>query len=93
MIDDVIAARERALQQIDGAGSLEALVALDAALLGKRGAFAEFKSSLASLATVEEKKAAGQAVNEATQVVTAAFEARRSGLTAAVASVMGWSPG
>jgi len=87
MIDDVIAARDRALQQIDGAGSLDALVALDTALLGKRGAFADFKSSLASLPTVDEKKAAGQALNEATQVVSAALEARREGLTTAERAV------
>ena len=40
---------------------------LETELLGKKGPFAEFKTRLGGLATVDEKKAAGQAVNEATQ--------------------------
>ena len=38
---------------------------LDARLLGKKGELAQFKTQLGALATVDEKRAAGQAVNEA----------------------------
>ena len=38
-------------------------------MLGKKGPFAEFKTGLGALSTIDEKKAAGQAVNEATVAV------------------------
>ncbi|HAP75168.1 MAG TPA: phenylalanine--tRNA ligase subunit alpha, partial [Acidimicrobiaceae bacterium] len=46
----------------------------------KKGPFATFKTRLGGLATVDEKKAAGQAVNEATEAVEAAADARRAEL-------------
>lgn len=76
MIDDIRAARDAALHQVDRAGSLEEVRALDAHLLGKSGPLAAFKRGLGSLATIDEKKAAGQAVNEALEAVTAALAAR-----------------
>ena len=54
-----------------------------AELLGKRGPFATFKTSLGALATVDEKRAAGQAVNEATVAVTDGLSRRRRELAAA----------
>ena len=80
MIDDIRAAQASALSQVERADSPEAIAALDTRLLGKQGALAGFKKQLGSLATVEEKKAAGQAVNEAMQAVAAAIEARRAAL-------------
>ncbi len=77
MIDDIGAARDAALIQIETAESLEAVAALDTRLLGKQGQLAQFKKRLGSLATVEEKKTAGAAVNEALEAVTAALEGRR----------------
>jgi phenylalanyl-tRNA synthetase alpha chain len=83
LIDDVESARTRALVAIDAASDLDALAAIDAELLGKRGALTTFKTRLGSLATVEEKKAAGQALHEATTAVADALGARRAGLAAA----------
>jgi len=80
VIDDIRAARDAALAEVETADSLDAVRALDARLLGKQGPLAGFKKQLGSLATVDDKKAAGQAVNEAMQAVTAALEARRAEL-------------
>ncbi len=77
MIDQIHAARDAALSEIEGAATIEAVTALDARLLGKKGALAQLKTQLGGLATVEQKKAAGQAVNDALQAVQAALAARR----------------
>jgi phenylalanyl-tRNA synthetase alpha chain len=77
VIDDIRAARDAALAQVEGADSLESVTTLDTQLLGKKGRLAQLKTQLGSLATIDEKRAAGQAVNEAMQVVTAALGARR----------------
>ena len=63
-------ARDAALAEIEAADTLEAVTALDARLLGKKGALAQLKTRLGSLATVDEKRAAGQAVNEAMTAVS-----------------------
>jgi phenylalanyl-tRNA synthetase alpha chain len=76
VIDDIRAARDAALAQVDAAESLESVTALDTRLLGKKGQLAQLKKQLATLATIDEKKAAGQAVNEAMEAVATALEAR-----------------
>ncbi len=87
MIADISAARGAALAQIEAADSLESIAALDTQLLGKKGSIAQLKTKLGGLATVDEKKAAGQAVNEAMQAVSSALAARRVELgTAATAA-------
>jgi phenylalanyl-tRNA synthetase alpha chain len=83
VIDDIRAARDAALAQVEAADSLESLAALDTQLLGKSGPLAAFKKQLGSLETVDEKKAAGQAVNEAMQAATAALDSRRAALGSA----------
>ncbi len=83
MIDQVAAARDAALARVAVVSSMAELRAIDAELLGKKGPFAAFKTRLGALPTVEEKKAAGQAVNEATHAVGAAIDARRAELAAA----------
>jgi phenylalanyl-tRNA synthetase alpha chain len=80
VIDDIRAARDAALEQIAAADSLEAVGRLDTRLLGKKGSLAQLKAQLGSLATIEEKKAAGQAVNEALQSVSAALATRTAEL-------------
>ena len=65
MIDDVRAAADAAVARLAGVVSLAEAQALETELLGKKGPFADFKTRLGGLATVDEKKAAGQAVNEA----------------------------
>jgi phenylalanyl-tRNA synthetase alpha chain len=76
VIDDIRAARDAALARVEAAESLESVTALGTTLLGKKGALAQLKAQLGGLATVDEKKAAGQAVNEALQSVAAALAAR-----------------
>jgi phenylalanyl-tRNA synthetase alpha chain len=83
VIDDIRAARDAALVQVEHAHTLDEVRALDTRLLGKSGPLAAFKKQLGSLTTVDDKRAAGQAVNEAMQVVTAALAAREAELAAA----------
>ena len=80
MIDQIAAARDAALAEIDAADSLESVTALDSRLLGKKGALAQLKTQLGGLATVEEKRTAGQAVNEAMEKVAEAIAARTAQL-------------
>jgi phenylalanyl-tRNA synthetase alpha chain len=76
LIDDISRARDAALAPIVQATSLDAIRSLGSELLGKKGALAVLKTQLGSLATVDEKKAAGQALNEATTAVQDALNAR-----------------
>ena len=80
MIDEILAARDSALARLAAVTNLAEADAVTSELLGKKGPFATFKTRLGSLATVDEKKAAGQAVNEATNAVEAAAAARRAEL-------------
>ncbi len=80
MNDEIRAARVAALAHIAAADSLQAIAALDTRLLGKKGSLTMLKAQLGGLATVEEKKSAGQAINEALQAVGEALDARRSSL-------------
>ena len=82
MIDDIRAARDAALQRIATSATVHDVAALATDVLGKRGALAQLKTRLGSLPTVDEKKVAGQALNEATDEVDAALEARRGELAA-----------
>ena len=77
MIEEVKDAADTALERVGRASTADEVRALEAELLGKRGPFATFKTVLGALATVEEKRAAGQALNEATAMVAAALVARR----------------
>ncbi|MEO6570043.1 MAG: phenylalanine--tRNA ligase subunit alpha [Ilumatobacteraceae bacterium] len=79
-MDDIRAARDAALAQVEAADSLESVVALDGRLLGKKGPLAQLKTRLGGLATIDEKKAAGQAVNEAIDAVTVAVADRTAHL-------------
>jgi phenylalanyl-tRNA synthetase alpha chain len=83
MIDEIAAARDAALDQIATAATAAELARLDAELLGKRGPLATLKTGLGALATVEEKKAAGQALNEAHRAVADAVAARRAAVEGA----------
>jgi phenylalanyl-tRNA synthetase alpha chain len=87
VIDQIAAARDAALAEIDAADSLESVTALDSRLLGKKGALAHLKTQLGRLATIDEKRTAGQAVNEAMEAVADAIAARTAALgSAAVAA-------
>jgi len=80
MIDDVSAARDDALRRVSAAAGLDELRSLAGELLGKKSALAAFKAGLGRLATPEEKRDAGRAVNEATAAVEAAIESRMAEL-------------
>jgi phenylalanyl-tRNA synthetase alpha chain len=83
MIEEVERARDDALARVARTTTADEVRTLEAELLGKRGPFATFKTGLAALSTVEEKKAAGQAVNEATVAVADRLAARRRELASA----------
>ena len=83
MIEAVKRASEAALARVGQAATADEVRALETELLGKRGPFATFKSGLGALATVDEKRSAGQAVNEATEAVAAGLDQRRRELAAA----------
>jgi phenylalanyl-tRNA synthetase alpha chain len=83
MIEEVKRAGQDALARVGQATTADEIRTLEAELLGKRGPFATFKSGLAALPTVDEKKAVGQAVNEATNAVADRLAVRRGELAAA----------
>jgi phenylalanyl-tRNA synthetase alpha chain len=83
MLEELTAVRDSAMQRITSATSLGEIDGLETELLGKKGAFAAFKTSLGALGTVDEKKAAGQALNAAAATVAAALELRRRELAVA----------
>ncbi|MEY3566207.1 MAG: phenylalanyl-tRNA synthetase alpha chain [Actinomycetota bacterium] len=76
MIEAIDAARSAAEARIAAASTVDELRALDTELLGKKSALADVKAGLGKLATVEEKKSAGQAVNEAMTAVRSALDSR-----------------
>ena len=91
MIDDISAARDAALTAIEAATTTERVDALDTELLGKRGDLARLKARLGSLATIDERRRAGQLLNSATEAASSALatrrdELRRAALDARVAS-------
>ena len=61
MKDAIDAARIDAESRIAAASTVDELRRLDTELLGKKSPLAELKAGLGKLATVDEKKAAGQA--------------------------------
>ncbi len=87
MLTDITAAREAALAEIEGATTLDEVAALTAQLGGKKGDLAQLKTRLGTLESVDEKKAAGQAINEAMSTVSAALDDRRTDLTATAMAV------
>jgi phenylalanyl-tRNA synthetase alpha chain len=77
VLTDITAARDAALAEIETADTLESLSTLTTRFSGKKGDLARLKTKLGSLETVDEKKAAGQAINEAMTAVGAALDERR----------------
>ena len=78
MITEITAARTSAEQSIAAASTLDELRVLDTDLLGKKSPLALLKTGLGKLTTVDEKKAAGQALNEAMLAVEEVLIARRA---------------
>ncbi|MBA3981911.1 MAG: phenylalanine--tRNA ligase subunit alpha, partial [Acidimicrobiia bacterium] len=76
MIDDIHAARDAALKRLDDADTLDHVTRLQSELLGKKGDLATLKSALGRLATLDDKRVAGQALHEAVTAVEVAATAR-----------------
>ena len=83
MITDITAAKDAALAHIDAATTVDEIVALTTRYAGKKGELAGLKKQLGGLDTIEEKKAAGAAVNDAMNAIDAALDERRSALKSA----------
>ncbi len=77
MLTDITSARETALDDIAAAGSLDDIASLTTRLTGKKGELAQLKTRLGSLESIDDKKAAGAAINEALSSVGEALEERR----------------
>jgi len=80
VLTDITAARDAALAAVDDANSVDDVATLTTRLIGKKGDLAQLKTRLGSLDTIDEKKAAGQAINDAITAVTAALDTRRDQL-------------
>ena len=78
MIVDINASRAAAEQSIANAATIDELRQLDTELLGKKSPLALLKNGLGKLATVDEKKVAGQALNEAMSAVEVTLAQRRA---------------
>ena len=90
MLSDITAARDAALHDIAASGSLDEVASLTTRLAGKKGELAQLKTRLGSLESIDEKRTAGAAINEALTAVTDALEARRTELgTEALAQQVG----
>jgi phenylalanyl-tRNA synthetase alpha chain len=82
VLSDITAARDAALAEIEAAATLDDVTLLTTRLTGKKGELALLKTRLGSLEAIDDKKAAGQAINEALSSVTDALESRRAALGA-----------
>ncbi len=80
MLSDITAARDAALHDIAAAASLDDIASLTTRLAGKKGDLAQLKTRLGRLESIDDKKAAGAAINDALTAVTDALEARRTRL-------------
>jgi len=69
MIDEIRAARDGALTRLAKALTSDEVRAVEIDVLGKKGSLTELKAGLGKLASVDEKKAAGSALNEAATTV------------------------
>jgi phenylalanyl-tRNA synthetase alpha chain len=88
MIDALHAVRDDTLARLAAASSSDAIRQVDADVFGKQGALATMKTRIGTLATVDEKKAAGLALNEVTAAISTALAARLAELTRAERSAL-----
>src|SRR3954464_8723419 len=83
MIEEVKRAVDDAMARVAEANTADDVRVLEAELLGKRGPFAMFKTGLGGLATIDEKRAAGQAGNEGRTAGVQRLGSRRRELASA----------
>ena len=65
MLTDITAARDAALVDIAAATNLDDIASLTSQLTGKRGELAQLKARLGALESIDDKRTAGAAINEA----------------------------
>jgi phenylalanyl-tRNA synthetase alpha chain len=82
LISDITAARDAALAEIAQADSPEAVAEMATRYAGKKGALAGLKKQLGALPSIDAKKEAGAAINEAMGAVEAALDSRRKAVAA-----------
>jgi phenylalanyl-tRNA synthetase alpha chain len=82
MLDEIARIEADAAPRIAAATTVDELRALDAELLGKRGAIAGFKAQIGGL-DAEERKRVGAAINDVRDALDRALSARRAELEAA----------
>lgn len=82
MIDQVRQVQDAALARVASVTTLEELRTVDSEVLGKKGALAALKTQLGGL-PIDERKAAGQVINDALAAVQQALATRRDVLGAA----------
>ncbi|MEP1126131.1 MAG: phenylalanine--tRNA ligase subunit alpha [Ilumatobacter sp.] len=82
MISDITSARDAALAHIAEATSPDDVAAMTTRYAGKKGELAGLKKQLGRLDSIDDKKAAGAAINEAIAAVDAALAERRSAVDA-----------
>ncbi|MEM9039743.1 MAG: phenylalanine--tRNA ligase subunit alpha [Actinomycetota bacterium] len=83
MIDEITAARDAALADIATADSVDAVATMTTRYAGKKGELSGLKKQLGGLDSIDAKKAAGAAINEAMAAVDTALSTRRDELSAA----------
>lgn len=83
MIDDILAARDRALELLSRAADLEELRLAESTSLGKRSELAQLKTRLGSIESVDGRRRAGQTLNEVRTHLEAEFARRAEALSLA----------
>jgi len=83
LIEAAASARDEATAAASAATSLEELRAIEARTTAKKGALGVLKAGLGKLEAADDKRVAGQALNEAVATVTAAIGARERELAGA----------
>ncbi len=86
MLDEIARIEADAAPRIAGAATLDDLRALDAELLGKKGALSGLKAGLGGL-DPDQRKAVGAAINQVRAALDGALSVRRAELEAAVRRV------
>jgi phenylalanyl-tRNA synthetase alpha chain len=78
MRNDIASAVDAALAEISAAPSSSALASLTGSLVGKKSPLGQLKAKLGTIADIDERKAIGQALNEAMVAVESAIATKRA---------------
>ena len=78
MRNDIASAVDAALAEISAAPSSSALASLTGSLVGKKSRLGQLKAKLGTIVDIDERKAIGQALNEAMVAVEAAIATKRA---------------